>query len=154
VPKDQNDINLVDIAGGATAAEQWEALNAFIESDDYLSSRRGQYAERNGARTPFETVLDLRIAQDIAIFKTNAGRENKIQITFDVFNLTNLINKNWGRRYFVSEGQYQVIRFEKFEDGTRTPTFTFRERDQKFDILDQGVYSSRWQAQIGFRYLF
>jgi hypothetical protein len=157
VPKDQSEINLVDYTSGGvtvTADEQWEALNQFIEDDKYLSSRRGQYAERNGARTPFETVLDVRLVQDIIIFKAKNGRDNKIQITFDVFNFTNLINKNWGRRYFVPFLQYEAIRFEKFETGTLTPTFTYRERSQKYDILDQGVYSSRWQAQLGFRYTF
>jgi len=45
VPANQGDINLVDIDGGATAAQQWTALNEFIENNDYLSSRRGDYAE-------------------------------------------------------------------------------------------------------------
>jgi hypothetical protein len=157
VPRDQSEINLVDYTSDGvtvTAEEQWEALNRFIEDDNYLKDRRGNYAERNGARTPFETVIDLRIVQDIIVFKAKNGRNNKIQITFDVFNFTNLLNKNWGRRYFVPNRQYQLIRFEGFETGTRTPTFTYRERDQKYDILDQGVYSSRWQAQLGFRYTF
>lgn len=157
VPRDASEIKLVSYTQGGTTfspEEQWQRLNAFISNDRHLDSRRGDYAERNGARTPFETVLDLRIAQDIVVFKAANGRENKFQITLDIFNFTNLLNPNWGRRYFVSEGQYALIRFEGFETSTRTPTFTFRERAEKFDILDRGVYSSRWQGQIGLRYTF
>jgi len=64
VPASPADINLVDIDGGATAAQQWAALDEFIENDSYLSSRRGDFAEANQSRTPFEHILDLKIAQD------------------------------------------------------------------------------------------
>ena len=40
-----------------SGAEQWNALNEFIGRDDYLSENRGQHAERNGARMPFEKVV-------------------------------------------------------------------------------------------------
>ena len=57
IPRDANDINLVDIkANGvvtASAGQQRQQLNDYINNDAYLSIRRGQYAERNAARTPW-----------------------------------------------------------------------------------------------------
>ena len=52
VPADQSQINLVDYQSGGntiTAQQQWEALDNFISKSDYLNSRRGKFAERNGS---------------------------------------------------------------------------------------------------------
>ncbi|MEL7148935.1 MAG: hypothetical protein AAFO69_21345, partial [Bacteroidota bacterium] len=140
-----------------TAAQQWNQLNDFIAADDYLSGRRGQYAERNQSRTPFENVIDLRFLQDFYIEMGN-GKRNTLQFSVDVFNFTNLLNKNWGRRYQRQFGGYELVQFEGFQDGTNIPTYTFREFEggEPFfgDLDDAGVLSSRWQIQLGLRYIF
>jgi hypothetical protein len=77
-----------------TPEDQWEMLDAFIESDKYLKTRRGKYAERNGARMPFQHQFDLRILQDFAI---KAGSTtNRLQLSLDIINVGNLINSDWG----------------------------------------------------------
>ena len=43
---------------------QAEAFEAFIQQDDYLSDRRGQYAERYGALAPWRGSCDIKILQD------------------------------------------------------------------------------------------
>ncbi|MEO7176438.1 MAG: carboxypeptidase regulatory-like domain-containing protein [Saprospiraceae bacterium] len=134
-------------------------FDAFIEADDYLKNRRGQYAERNGARMPFSHVLDLKIIQDFYIPKKNGGRHN-FQITFDVFNFTNLINKEWGRKYFVSNDLYSLLNLENasaLASGAETqPKYSFVKPKATGinNIDDSGVVSSRWQGQIGVRYSF
>jgi hypothetical protein len=159
VPASQDEINLIDITdddGNVTmsAAEQWNALNSFIENDDYLSENRGGYAERNAARTPFESIIDLKIAQD---FYLNAGgKKHLLQVTFDVFNFTNMLNKDWGARRYVSYGAYGLINYEGMGEGN-TPMFTYDGPTDPEDILnvnDSGINSSRWQAQLGVRYTF
>lgn len=150
IPKDQSEIVFAD---AATAAQQWADLNEFIENDAYLSKHRGEYAERNGARLPFTNIVDLKVAQDI--FVTTGDMKHTLQLTFDVFNLTNLINKNWGRRYYVSYDYYRLIRFEGFDSDGTTPTFSFNKPSGDiWNIDDSGIVSSRWQAQIGLRYIF
>jgi len=149
IPASQGEIVFAD---AATAAEQWAALDKFISEDNYLSKHRGEYAERNGARTPFTNILDLKIAQDIF---TNIGkRRNTLQFTFDVFNFTNMLSSKWGRRYYVSYGYNRLISFEGFDADGRTPMFSFKEPRNVWNIDDSGITSSRWQAQIGFRYIF
>ena len=156
VPRDQNDIVLVDDVGGAgTAAEQWAALDAFINADDYLKDRRGQYAERNASRAPFSNIMDLKIMQDFSMMI--GEKRHSFAISFDIFNFGNLLNEDWGRRPFVLS-QFEVLNFEGFQDGTNIPTFTFPGVDDNdpssgfFD--DAGLSSSRWQMQVGLRYRF
>ncbi len=166
VPRDANDIILVDkdfdndgsISPNETAAGQWNALNSYIEGDDHLSKRRGQYAKRNGARTPFENVVDLKIEQSFFI-KNKNGKKHELKFSFDIFNFTNLLNKNWGRRYQVSDRRNSsLISFEGFESDSTTPTYTFQTpsngNGKVWNISDAGVNSSRWQAQFGVRYSF
>lgn len=155
VPANQNDIVLVD-DGTRTAAQQWQELDDFINSDDYLSTRRGEYAERNESRAPATHVIDLKLLQDFNLMA--GGKKHTFQFSLDVFNFTNLINKDWGRRRFVPGfGSFELIDFEGFEDNTNTPTFTYGGLDDNntaTGIDDGGIQSSRWQMQIGLRYIF
>jgi len=153
VPNSQSEINLVDIDGGATAAQQWSALDAFISGNDYLNSRRGDYAEANEVRTPFESVLDLKIIQDFYFGGKNGGKRQNIQVTFDVFNFTNMLNKNWGRRYFVGGNTFSLLQANRNDDGVLEYNFTAPNRDP-FNIVQSGTYSARWNAQLGLRYSF
>ncbi len=156
VPATAADINLVDITDGdgnvrSTAAQQWEALDAFIENDSYLSTRRGDFAEPNKSRTPFEHVLDLKLIQDI-----NVGG-NQFQLTLDVFNFTNMINSNWGRRYFVGGNTFSLIQANRFIDednNINELSFNFQDPGEPRNIVQSGTYSARWNAQIGVRYSF
>ena len=126
----------------------YAALEAFINGNEYLSSRKGQYAERNGEMGPWSDVLDLRIVQDIAVNVGNAN--NTLQITADIFNFGNLLNEEWGRKFYAGNTSILGV-----ESGGPAPTFQVR--DSEFDyveVSDNGLRSSRWQAQIGVRYTF
>jgi hypothetical protein len=158
VPASQDQINLVDLKNAdgtiTTAGEQWANLNDFISHDEYLNSRRGQYTERNGARTPWNNVLDLRLMQE---FSFNAGGQkvNKIQVSFDVINVSNLINKKWGTVYFTPNTQNSSVdmglKVTRGANSTAAPTYTFTRPASTYSF-DQ--FSSRWQGQLGVRYIF
>ena len=160
VPTSSNDIILIDYTDGSgatvTAAQQWTALDNYISNDDYLSTRRGQYAEKNSSRTPFNTVLDMKLTQDFYV--NSGGMRHALQVTFDIFNFTNLLNKDWGRRYFSDFGAVQMIDFEGFQADNTTPEYSYNvDRTELKDYLfinDSGVNGSRWSMQIGVRYLF
>ena len=150
VPANQEQINLVDITNSAgvvtsSAAQQWQNLNTFIENDPYLSTIRGQYTERNGTRTPWEHHFDLRLTQDLGAVTGKV--KNTFQVTFDIFNVGNLIKKDWGRSYFVSNQAVTLISTARGVNG-----FNFnRSNPVGYDVSD---LSSRWQGQLGLRYLF
>ena len=166
VPKDQNDIHLVDIVNSAgvitlSKADQWTNLNAFIENNPYLRTRRGQYAERNGARTPFESNVDLHLAQDI--YLNVKGKRNTLQFTFDIFNFMNFLNPDWGAKYLLNGyyGNYPLIAFKGYAKDaagnlTTIPQYSFTapKSGNVWSTNDAGLSSSRWQAQIGIRYIF
>src|SRR5690606_30618845 len=83
------------ISGNNSAEIQRRWLNEFIKNDSYLRKRRGRFAERNGARTPFTHVVDLRLQQNL---KIQIGKKKTlVSIIYDVFNFTNMLNRHWGR---------------------------------------------------------
>jgi hypothetical protein len=173
IPGQMSDINLVKYsvsskdASGATVTtvvtpeEQWAKLNAYIEGDDYLSANRGGYAERNGARLPFQHQFDFKLLQEFN-FKTG-NITNKFQLSFDIQNIGNLINSDWGRQYFASNQQNTLIKYVGLEDldsssavnYSNKPMFNYTEgslvKGKPYSASD---LSSRWRAQIGLRYIF
>jgi hypothetical protein len=150
VPANEAEANLVD-ANGMTAEEQWVLLDRFITEDDYLSDRRGQYVGKNSNRTPFTHQFDLKISKAFDVDFTGQG--DKLVFTFDVFNVGNLLNKEWGVQ-FGNPFDYRLIDFQGYEDDGTTPTFSFSEENlgnERFNILD---FSSRWRGRFGIRYIF
>jgi len=157
VPQDASEINLVDYTptGGTllTAAQQWTDLDEFIKNDEYLSSRRGNYAERNGARLDFQHRFDFKVAQDFSL--KVGGKKHTLQATFDIFNVGNLLNSDWGVIRYVTYDSYALIRFAGYATDGTTPRFNFvKPTSEVFNIDDAGLISSRWQAQFGIRYIF
>lgn len=161
VPKTADEIKLVAIRDGngnitRTVAEQWADLDAYISQDKYLSTRRGKYAERNGATTPWEHRFDIRISQDLGI--KIGERVHKLQLTFDIFNVGNLFNKEWGRSYYVEYNASSLINYNPNDTRTRGVltaekgyTFTAPRGNKAYNISD---LASRWQGQFGIRYIF
>jgi hypothetical protein len=153
--RDPNQIRLVTTGTGAntyTAAQQAIDLEKFINNDPYLSSHRGQVAERFAARLPWTHEVDIRVAQDFNFMA--GGKKNTLQITFDIFNLGNLLNQNWGRQYFVANQAVELLKAES-TGPNQQPTFSFpasyTQNNRSYDFSNLG---SRWQGQLGVRYSF
>ncbi len=158
IPASASDINLVDYTSSGNvvdAATQWNNLNAFIENDPYLSKHRGQYAEKNSNWMPYTPFLDFSLRQD---FGVHVGDKNhKIQLSWDVFNFANLLNKSWGTRYYVPGdfNNFFLYNFVGYESDGTTPKFNYTYGDKTGkDALGISDYSSRWQMRLGLRYIF
>ncbi|MBT9393973.1 TonB-dependent receptor [Hymenobacter sp. NST-14] len=173
IPRDQSEIVLNDIVlssgqggGRYTAAQQWADLDNFISQDKYLSARRGSYAERNGAVAPWFRQLDVKLLQDVF---TNIGEsKNTLQFSLDIFNVGNLLSKNWGT--VRSTNRTNPLRFAGYDSQGR-PAFTFPYQvNPSLNTTDNtvtpgqpladtffrnnGSLGSRWQMQVGLRYIF
>ncbi|MEM1258238.1 MAG: carboxypeptidase regulatory-like domain-containing protein [Bacteroidota bacterium] len=153
VPRNETEAQLID-TDDLSATQQWEALNAVIEGDEYLRTRRGQFAERNASRTDWTHIIDLKFAQEVGI--NFGGNIHRFELTADIFNFTNLLNKEWGVRTFTNFNQVQLLNFEGFAADGTTPQFTFDPGvEETTNVIDDaGLVSSRWQMQLGIRYSF
>ncbi|MBL7995044.1 TonB-dependent receptor [bacterium] len=152
IPNDASEINLVDIPGGMTAAQQWEAFDAFIEQDDYLSKNRGKIAKRFGAVNPWYSNIDLKLMQEFR-FKSQT-RTHTMQVSFDILNLGNFINSNWGVRKVASSSATNPLRIDPVGgwNGTGEPPLQFVGPSKTF-VNDPSILS-RWRVQLGVRYMF
>jgi len=152
IPNDQSEIQFdpYEEAPGDTvfAAEQWSRLDAFIGQDEYLSSHRGQIAERFGAVNPWYSNLDLRLLQDFA-FRAGST-QHTFQLSLDILNFMNLLSSDWGVRKVASAAATSPLRLVRF-DGGGAPVFNFTGPSKTY-IDDPGPLS-RWRMQFGVRYL-
>lgn len=183
IPKNASDIRLVDYTLNGqlyTAAQQWNDLNGLIEGDKYLNKRRGEYAERNGLRTPGVSSLDMKLMHEFRLSKIK--NQQSIQLSLDIFNVLNLLNNNWGHVNFVTNVNQYTVNFLKYANysvdasgnpvavGTAgsnpgksvgtpasgyVPTFNFVKPTGvggHYYTLDP--INSRWQGQLGIKYNF
>ncbi len=134
---------------------QAAAFDAYIDSDSYLSGRRGNFTERNGARTPWNFQADFRFTQDFNIVRE--GRKTRtISFTYDIINLTNLLYRNWGIQYFSPNtfNSTSSVGLTPVAAGSATtyPLYTFNQDD--VTNYSRDFFASRWQMQFGLRYSF
>ncbi|WP_312083546.1 TonB-dependent receptor [Epilithonimonas hominis] len=152
---------IVDIKDGigniiTSAAQQVADYENFVGGNKYLNGRRGKFTERNGDFTPWNVQADLRIMDE---FRVSSKSKDNIQISLSIINLTNLLNKDWGKVYFVpntynstaSVGLTKVGNVATGQAGAGDPTYNFKTPGLPYTI-DQ--FASRVQAQLGLRYNF
>jgi hypothetical protein len=121
---------------------------AFVAQDDYLSGRRGQYTEKYAGETPWYSQLDLRILQNL---KINNKTKQTIQFSIDFVNLGNLISSSWGiREYATTSGYFQPL---SVSYNNNAPTYQF-DPSLKKTFTQSPDLPSRWQMQLGLRYIF
>ncbi len=130
--------------GNLSEEQQRALLKQWIAEDSYMRDHRGQYFERYADNLAFEHHFDLHFAQKYS-FKV-AGQINSLELSFDIINLGNLLNKDWGHTYGDGFGRY-FSPFNYEGDGM----FKF---DGTHVNRDYNSYNSRWRGQIGLRYTF
>ena len=160
VPAAKEEIILVpaNVSDLRTPDQLWNQLNDYINQDAYLSSKKGKYAERNGLLLPFYTRMDFNFTQDF-IVKVK-GKNNTIRFTMDIFNFTNLLNRNWG--IFKTTNRSALLNYMAMGTGANAgkPTFSFPYLDanNKIPLIttfqNSTSQGSRFQVQMGVRYIF
>jgi hypothetical protein len=162
VPKDASQIKLTNatavsgVADTRTQTELWNQLDAFISGNKYLNSRRGQFVERQGLVLPWVHRADLNITQDVYIKYKDT--KHTLRFTMDLFNFTNFISKDLGVNKVPTT--MTPLTFVRLDTDGKTPIFSFPYLDGRNKVpftdsfRDNVGFSSRWQMQLGVRYIF
>lgn len=134
-----------------TAADQAQEFEQYIRSVPYLRNRRGEFTERNAARTPWNINADIRLAQTFVISPKSG---NSLTISWDIFNLTNLLSSNWGKVYFSSDLFNSSASVGLRPSGTSKAGFPLYIWERPSHPYQVDLNQSRWQMQLGARYNF
>jgi outer membrane receptor for ferrienterochelin and colicin len=139
----------------ADAATQKAAFENYIQRDKYLRNHRGQFAQRNGSRAPFSNILDLKLVQG---FNLRFGKQTySAEVGYSMFNFSNFLNRNWGRRYFVPFDNFGLLGFSYTSTTNLTPRYTFNPNTARPESVYNRfnpTYTARWMSQLEFRIRF
>ncbi len=139
-----SELNQMNFASPGMATD----FDNFIAQDDYLSGRRGEYAERYGAISPWVGKIDVKVLQD---FNFNIKEKKQtVQLSIDILNFGNMLNSDWG--VIQQPNSIQPIGVS-VDSGTNVPTYSFDGNLTKTYGYDTSLLS-RWQMQVGLRYIF
>ncbi|MCF0056032.1 TonB-dependent receptor [Dyadobacter sp. CY356] len=144
IPKDLAEAQKL-LPTGTQAAD----FMAFVDSKSYLKGQKGNFTERNGGRTPWNNTMDLRFMHEFKI----KGRKS-IQVTYDILNFLNLVDKKLGYSYFspnTFNSTASIGLTRATNPTTGDPTFTWTKPGAPYSIDPLG---SRCQMQLGARYSF
>ena len=132
--------------------QQRKAFEAFIEQDTYLSDNRGSFVEKYAILSPWYSKFDLRLMQDFN-FKIGS-KTNTVQFTCDIMNVGNLLYSNWGVKQLPVNTQPVGVSYTDAKgNSSENPRYTF-DVEQKSTFVDDFNLMSRWQMQLGLRYIF
>ena len=131
-----------------TADMQRDDFWTFIEQDDYLKTRKGQYSERGGAKMPWHHQLDFKYLRDMSV---KWGKtKHTLQLGLDIENLLNFLCKDWGL--------YKQI------TGNTLLTYDAKNKQYTYNLVDGQRHTSTTQnylstastyrIQFTIRYLF
>ncbi len=128
----------------------WAELDAFISSEECLNSNRGGIVKRNDCDAPWIHTLDIHLAQDIPIKNTH------IQVTFDILNFMNLLDRNAGSVSYANFNTLTPISYDGINDAGKPiyeldRVITDPDNNNKYDFHS---LQSRWRMKWGIRWTF
>jgi hypothetical protein len=133
-------------AQNARIQAQRTAFEQFIRRTPCLRERRGRIVQRNGCREPWThtTVASLRQAIPVG--------PGGLEAQLDVYNLLNLLDRDWGHRRFVaSPALLEHVGQTTGPTGQPEPVFRFVSASATWT---SDPSESAFQLQFGVRYRF
>ena len=123
---------------------QRQLMKYWIGHDSYMKNHRGEFYKRYADNLAFEHHFDVHFAQKYS-FKVG-GQMNSLELSFDIINVGNLLNKDWGHTHGDGFGvYYNPVNYQKNGHYQFTGGYATR---------DYSDYYSRWRGQLGLRYTF
>ena len=110
----------------------------------YLRESFGGFAERNGGKSPWRATIDLRGAYKLTLPRLKHG----LELTADVFNFANLLNKDWGRTNNYSS-ENRLMRITGFDRETQSYVYGVNS-----GVATEPINGTPWRLQLGIRYTF
>ena len=142
VPRNSADISLA--TPGDTAV-----LFARINSEPCLAENKGHILPRNSCRDPWVNILNARLTK---VIPTVGGQS--IELSADIFNLLHLVNHDWGQVRTTSSGpgfeNENLLRQTAYNVALQRGVYALQTRLPNRPNLT----SSRWQIQLGAKYVF
>ena len=134
-----------DPATPANVAEGMRTVlaNAEPRFADYLRDNLGSRAERNALTNPFSGQLNLRLSRE---FPLPTGQQ--IDVMFDVFNVMNIFNNEWGAISRFS-GNQTLLNVTGFDQETQEYEYSVNEN---FGQVNRS--GTPYQIQLGARLSF
>jgi len=145
IPRDAADVSLANPA-------DYALLDAFIDTESCLRNQRGHIMSRNSCRNPAVQSLDLRLAKS---FRTR--REERLEVSADVFNLPNLLNHGSGLvRETTGREETQLLTVVGWDGAANRPRYRIPTSSGQLAVRRNGIVvdASRWRMQLGARYSF
>ena len=130
-----------------------EAWFKFAAQDPYLKNHAGEFMTRNSAYLPWNSRLDMRFMQE---FRLKSGdQQNRLQLSVDVINFVNLLNKSWGINKELITSSPLIVNGRDAATGR----LIVRMRQIGTDYVtrsfqDPGSVAATWGVQLGLKYLF
>ncbi len=130
----------------------WDQLMTYLNADPSAAGNGGKILARNTSRAPWQNQMDFRYAVTIP-----TGGKTRAEVTLDIFNFLNLLNKNWGWQYWADfPGLAKTIGYGGIDTATGKMRYnlssitasTFQGTFVRDDL------KSRWAAQLGARFRF
>lgn len=138
------------------------AFNSFL-SNSGLSRYEGQIAPRNAFFTDWTTSIDMSLQQKIQVYE-----EHSVTLEFSIYNLTNLLNNNWGRYAYYNNvpNNNSFVTADIVPNGTdingaaeggvcsAASCYVYKSLGTVGSNNNPRVPASLWQIQLGIRYEF
>jgi hypothetical protein len=138
----------------ATAAQQAEAFDAFVDGAECLRAQRGRIAERNSCRNPWRNVLNVSLRQSLP-----TARGQNLSLQAEVFNFLNLLNSGWGLQRSANDLTSQVSLLDHVGqtagalNGSAGSQGVFQFNPATRRYTSENL-ASNWQLQLSLRYSF
>jgi hypothetical protein len=133
--------------------------NASQSLKDYIIKYSGQIAQRNGGVNDYFGVVDIRVSKKFKIHDSHS-----LELSADIFNFTNLLNKTWGvnrslgtQALYALNGTAAVAATPTTPAIPAVPNYDAATRAFNYRVNNSGIpvpTGTPYQFQLGLRYGF
>ena len=156
----QNDLAFVfDRNNPAVPENVRRGLQAILDNPDasqsvkdYITKYSGKMAERNGGINGLYGIFDLRAMKKFNFYKSHA-----LELSVDIFNVANFLNKDWGTNKSLGSQALYALGIPASEGVPAKAGFDKANQSFVYRVNTAGVVTpsgNPFQFQLGLRYSF